>query len=79
MIAAQNYDKAVNITSDGDFGCLVKHLNNLGKLGRVLSPFLAGSSAPFRVVAQTQIDFLDNLRPKTPYIRAIIKALKLDG
>jgi hypothetical protein len=67
MIAIQNYEKVANITSDGDFGCLIKHLNNIGELERVLSPFLA-RSALLRMVAQTQIDFLDNLRPKLGYI-----------
>jgi uncharacterized LabA/DUF88 family protein len=69
MIDLQNYDKAIIITSDGDFSCLVKHLRKIGKLERVLAPCLAGSSALLRAAAQTQIDFLDNLRPKLEYIR----------
>ena len=68
MIDLPDYDKAVILTSDGDFGCLVKHLKNIGKLERVVAPCLAGSSVLLRNAAQSQIDFLDNLRQKLEYI-----------
>jgi uncharacterized LabA/DUF88 family protein len=38
MINYQKYDKAVIITGDGDFHCLVKYLKNQGKLMRLLVP-----------------------------------------
>jgi uncharacterized LabA/DUF88 family protein len=38
MIEYQNYDKAVIITGDGDFYCLVEYLEKQGKLGRLLIP-----------------------------------------
>jgi len=33
-----NYDKAILVTADGDFACLVEHLYKHGKLRMVLSP-----------------------------------------
>jgi hypothetical protein len=67
MIDIDDYDKAVIITSDGDFGCLVKYLIKIGKLERVLAPCLAGSSVLLRNASGSKIDFLDNLRLKLEY------------
>jgi uncharacterized LabA/DUF88 family protein len=33
-----NYDKAIIVTNDGDFLCLVKHLNDNGKLLKIIAP-----------------------------------------
>ena len=38
MIEYENYDKAVIVTGDGDFHCLVEHLVGKKKLGRLLIP-----------------------------------------
>jgi len=38
MIEYQNYDKAVIVTGDGDFHCLIEYLEKQGKLGRLLIP-----------------------------------------
>lgn len=38
MIQYQNYDRAVIVTGDGDFYCLVKYLLEQGKLKNVLIP-----------------------------------------
>ena len=67
MIDLNDYDKAVIVTSDGDFGCLVKYLLKIGKLERVLAPCLAGSSVLLRDAAGSDIDFLDNLKKKLEY------------
>lgn len=67
MIDINDYDKAVIVTSDGDFGCLVKHLLKIGKLERVLAPCLSGSSILLRKAAENNIDFLENLRVKLEY------------
>lgn len=37
-IEYENYDKAVIITSDGDFRCLLEFLKNRDKLERVIAP-----------------------------------------
>ncbi len=67
MIDLNDYDKAVIVTSDGDFGCLVKYLRKIGKLERVLAPCLIGSSALLRDAAGSDIDFWDNLKKKLEY------------
>lgn len=33
-----SYDKAIIITSDGDFACLFDFLDNKGKLGKIITP-----------------------------------------
>ena len=45
MIDLPEYDKAILITGDGDFYCLVKHLDDKGKLARVLAPSSANCSS----------------------------------
>jgi len=62
-----NYDKAVIITSDGDFSCLVKHLIACDKLYRVISPCLKGCSHLLKEAAGVKIDFLDKVRDKLEY------------
>ena len=58
------YDKAVIVSSDGDFRCLVEYLLQGGKLERVLAPCRAGCSVLLRRVAGVRIDYFDNLRGK---------------
>lgn len=38
MIQYENYEKAVVVTGDGDFHCLVEHLEEKGKLLKILAP-----------------------------------------
>lgn len=38
MIEYQNYEKAIIVSGDGDFRCLVEHLKEKGKLLRVIVP-----------------------------------------
>ena len=38
MIQYNNYDKAVIVTGDGDFHCLVEYLEEKGKLLKILAP-----------------------------------------
>ncbi len=64
MKRLNDYDKAVIVTSDGDFGCLVEHLLQLGKLERVLSPCRAGCSVLLRRAAGVRMDYFDNLKGK---------------
>lgn len=37
-IEYQNYNKAIIITSDGDFACLMRHLEENHKLGKIITP-----------------------------------------
>ncbi len=38
MIQFKNYEKAVIVSGDGDFHCLIEHLETKGKLLKVLAP-----------------------------------------
>lgn len=68
MIDYPVYDRAVIVTSDGDFACLVRYLATNGKLQRVLSPGTpALCSALLKPAAQHRIDFLDSQRHKLEY------------
>jgi uncharacterized LabA/DUF88 family protein len=67
MIEFMNYDKAIIVTSDGDFACLVKYLMGQNKLLRVLAPARANCSRLLRKTAGVKIDFLDDLKDKLHY------------
>jgi len=69
MKRLDEYDKAVIVTSDGDFRCLVEHLLQIGKLERVLAPCRVGCSVLLRKTAGARIDYFDNLREKLVYER----------
>ncbi len=34
----ENYDKAIIVSGDGDFYCLIEYLRRIGKLGKILLP-----------------------------------------
>lgn len=67
MIDYNSYEKAVIVTSDGDFHCLVKYLNEQGKLERVLSPRQKSCSYLLTRTAKEKIDFLEGLEKKLAY------------
>lgn len=62
MIDYENYHKAVIVSSDGDFYCLVKYLHENNKLRVVMSPYYKTCSVLLRRVAKDKIVFFDNLR-----------------
>lgn len=64
MIEYSNYERAVIVTSDGDFSCLVRHLKAHEKLERVLSPNRKGCSVLLKQSAQERLDFLEEARGK---------------
>lgn len=67
MIDYRDYERAVIVTSDGDFACLVRYLYEQGKLERVLSPNRKGCSALLKRAAREKIDFLEDARKKVEY------------
>ncbi len=67
MIDYEKYEKAVIVTSDGDFACLVRHLYEKGKLERVLSPNIKGCSVLLKRAAREKTDFLESARKKLEY------------
>jgi len=69
MVDYKEYDKAVIITSDGDFYCLVRYLYKNGKLEKVLSPYVKTCSVLLRKTAKDKLVFIDNLKRKLEYKR----------
>lgn len=68
MIDLENYDKAVIVTGDGDFYCLVKYLNDHNKLLRVLAPSLNNCSFLItRITSNDKTSFVSQLREKLEY------------
>jgi len=63
----KNFDKAVIVTSDGDFYCLVKFLYQRSKLEIVMSPYKNTCSSLLKKTAKEKIIFMDNLRVKLEY------------
>ncbi len=63
MIEYRNYDKAVIATGDGDFHCLVQHLEKKNKLARLIIPNKYKYSALLRRFSKF-ITFLNNTQKK---------------
>lgn len=64
MVDYNEYQKAVIVTSDGDFYSLVDYLNKNKKLEVVLSPNKEKCSVLLQKTARERIMFMDNLRQK---------------
>ena len=67
MLERPHYDRAVIVTSDGDFAGLVRYLSDNDKLERVLSPHRRGCSALLKRAAREKIDFLEDAKTKIAY------------
>ncbi|MFA5248305.1 MAG: NYN domain-containing protein [Patescibacteria group bacterium] len=67
MIDYKNYNQAIIVSGDGDFGCLVRYLNKENKLKLVISPDIMKSSVLIRQAAKEKIIFLNNFRHKLEY------------
>ncbi len=62
-----HFDKALIVTSDGDFYSLVKLLHEKNRLRIVMSPYYKTCSSLLRRVAKEKIVFMDNLKQKLEY------------
>ena len=67
MIDINSYDKAIIVTSDGDFYSLVKYLYKKDKLKCVISPYKETCSSLLKLSAKEKIIFIDNLYKKLGY------------
>ncbi len=67
MIDIKKYDKAVLVSGDGDFGCLVRYLLKQGKFERVLSPNKENCSHLLIKAAKGNIAHMADLRNKLEY------------
>ncbi len=63
----KNFDRALIVTSDGDFYCLVKFLYKNNKLLNVISPYQKTCSTLLKKTAREKIVFMDNLKSKLEY------------
>jgi uncharacterized LabA/DUF88 family protein len=64
MVEIENYEKAVIVTSDGDFYSLVRHLYDTDRLLMVLSPYVRTCSKLLKKEAKERINYMDNLNGK---------------
>ena len=64
MIEYPNYDKAMIITGDGDFYCLVDYLNKNNKLLKLLVPNVRKYSRLLKPFAPNRLDFMNDLKKK---------------
>ena len=69
MIDINSYNQALIITGDGDFYCLVKHLDINDKLLKVLAPSMHNCSSLLTKIAGNKISFVSDLRKKLEYIK----------
>jgi uncharacterized LabA/DUF88 family protein len=69
MIEYSNYDKALIVSSDGDFYSLVEYLYDKNKLYRVLAPSRAKCSVLLKFKAKERIEFFDSLKGKLAYVK----------
>ena len=67
MIDYSKYNKAVIVTSDGDFYSLIKYLYKNDKLERVISPYIKTCSVLLKITAKEKIIFMENLQKKLEY------------
>ncbi len=64
MIQLKNFDKAIIVTGDGDFYCLVQYLLENNKLEKVLVPNQNKYSALLKKFAKKNIAFMNDLKNK---------------
>jgi uncharacterized LabA/DUF88 family protein len=67
MIEYKNYDKAIIVTGDGDFYCLIKYLEENNKLKRLLIPNAEKYSKLLKKPAAKKIKFISALKSKLKY------------
>lgn len=71
MVDYNVYDQAMIITSDGDFFCLVKYLNEQNKLLTVIAPDKYHASVLLGEAAGDKIEFMNGLRRQLEYKKKI--------
>jgi uncharacterized LabA/DUF88 family protein len=64
MIDIESYNKALIVTSDGDFYSLIRHLYHANKLKVVMSPYIKTCSTLLKKEAREKIIYMDNLHQK---------------
>ena len=67
MIEFTHYQRAIIVTGDGDFYCLVNYLNKKEKLLRLLVPNVNKYSKLLKTAAPNKLDFMNNLKDRLSY------------
>ena len=67
MIDLPNYDKAIIVSGDGDFCCLVQYLMKVNKLEHAIAPSQENCSSLLKKVVGSEITFLSDLKQKLQY------------
>jgi len=67
MIEYPNYEKAVIVSGDGDFHCLIKYLRDRHKLEKLIIPNRQKFSSLLREFVPMDVVFMNNLRGKLEY------------
>lgn len=67
MIDFKEYDRAVIVSGDGDFHCLIHYLSQQEKLEKVLIPNRFSYSALLKKFAGNKIAFINDLKDKLAY------------
>jgi len=70
VLEINDYDKAIIISSDGDFYSLVQYLYGINKLKIVLSPDIENCSSLLKQTAKEKIYFMNELKAKLEYKKA---------
>ena len=69
MIDLNKYEKAIIVSSDGDYYCLINYLYSIDKLKIVLAPCKEGCSHLLIEAAKGEIAYMDYLKRKLEYIK----------
>jgi len=64
MVDYQNYEKAIIVSGDGDFHCLINYLTQKDKLEKVLIPDKLSYSALLKKFAANKLAFINDLKQK---------------
>lgn len=70
MIELDNFDKALIVSGDGDFYCLIEHLSKIGKLEKMLIPNQKQYSGLLKRLSTSErniLDFMNSLQGKLHY------------
>ena len=77
LVELHDYDKAVIVSSDGDFYSLVQYLYGISKLEAVISPNLKKCSSLLRQSARNTLQSMEDLKDRLEYTKR--KAPPKDG
>ncbi len=67
ILSINDFNKAVIVTGDGDFHCLIKHLIKMNKLEKILIPNQGAYSALLKRFPSEFLAFVSELRKKIEY------------